>query len=127
MARWEELTDELWAIIEPLIPHRPQGPEGKGRPWRENREMLGGILWVLKQRRMMIRPCFGPARHRNDRPSPETDPRRQTPEAVSPTPENRTALCPAAKLPPSCGTRHGRELSRFRALGWYPDLTQGYL
>lgn len=48
MARREELTDEQWAILEPLIPPLPRRPDGKGRPWRDNREVLNGILWVLR-------------------------------------------------------------------------------
>ena len=39
------LTDKQWIKIEPLLPHY----SSKGRPWRNNREMvLEGILWVLK-------------------------------------------------------------------------------
>lgn len=38
------LTDEQWAKIQPLLPkHR-----SKGRPWANNREVLEGILWVLR-------------------------------------------------------------------------------
>ena len=45
------LTDEQWAILEPLIPEPPRREDGKrsrGRPWRSNREVLDGILWVLR-------------------------------------------------------------------------------
>lgn len=35
MARREELTDEQWAILEPLMPPLPRRPNGRGRPWRE--------------------------------------------------------------------------------------------
>jgi transposase len=48
MGRWEELTDEQWAIIEPLIPPLPRRPDGRGRPWRDNRKVLNGILWILR-------------------------------------------------------------------------------
>src|SRR4051794_28226393 len=41
------LTDELWAIAEPLLPERVPGPEG-GRPSVGDREALTGILFVLK-------------------------------------------------------------------------------
>lgn len=41
-----ELNDKEWEIIGPLIPQLPSGK--RGRPWRENREVLGGILWVLR-------------------------------------------------------------------------------
>jgi transposase len=48
MARREELTDEQWAIIGPLIPPPPCRQDGRGRPWRDNREALNGILWILR-------------------------------------------------------------------------------
>ena len=48
MARGEELTDEQWALIEPLLPELPKRNDGKGRPWRENREIMTGILWILR-------------------------------------------------------------------------------
>ena len=38
------LTDEQWRRIEPLLPKR----ESRGRPWADNRQVLEGILWVLK-------------------------------------------------------------------------------
>ena len=42
------LTDAQWAIIEPLIPKPRRRKDRRGRPWREPREVLGGILWVLR-------------------------------------------------------------------------------
>ncbi len=41
-----ELSDKSWKIVEPLLPKLPIGQ--RGRPWRENREVLDGILWVLR-------------------------------------------------------------------------------
>jgi hypothetical protein len=39
------LPDELWAIIDPLLPPSPTpGPQG-GRPPVANREALTGIPW----------------------------------------------------------------------------------
>jgi transposase len=38
------LTDQQWKKIEPLLPRR----SSKGRPWADNREVLEGILWVLR-------------------------------------------------------------------------------
>ena len=43
-----KLTDAQWAVIEPLIPQTPRRADGRGRPRRSDREVLGGILWVLK-------------------------------------------------------------------------------
>ena len=48
MARGEELTDEQWAVIEPHLPELPRREDGRGRPWRENREVINGILWILR-------------------------------------------------------------------------------
>jgi transposase len=48
MVRREELTNEQWAIISPLIPMPPRRPDGRGRPWRDAREVLNGILWILR-------------------------------------------------------------------------------
>lgn len=46
--RAEELTDEQWAVLAPLIPEPPRRADGRGRPWRDSREVLNGILWVLR-------------------------------------------------------------------------------
>jgi transposase len=48
MARREELTDEQWTLIEPLIPELPRREDGRGRPWRDTREVINGVLWILK-------------------------------------------------------------------------------
>ena len=48
MTRREELTDEQWEIVEPLIPKPPKREDGKGRPRREDRQILNGILWILR-------------------------------------------------------------------------------
>jgi transposase len=41
------LPDELWAIIEPLIPPEPPKPQG-GRPRIPDRDALTGIIFVLR-------------------------------------------------------------------------------
>jgi len=46
MARRQFLTDAMWAKIDPLLPEAAVGTKG-GRPWRDNREVLEGILWIL--------------------------------------------------------------------------------
>src|SRR5262249_25094152 len=48
MARREELTEEQWVIIAPLIPEPPRREDGRGRPWKDSREVMNGILWVLR-------------------------------------------------------------------------------
>jgi transposase len=41
------VSDELWTIIEPLLPPAPPRPKG-GRPRLSDRAALTGILFVLK-------------------------------------------------------------------------------
>jgi transposase len=43
-----DLTDEQWVVLEPLIGKMPRRPDGRGRPWRDSREVLNGILWILR-------------------------------------------------------------------------------
>jgi len=43
-----DLTDEQWVVLEPLIPKPLRRPDGHGRPWRDAREVLDGVLWVLR-------------------------------------------------------------------------------
>ncbi len=43
-----DLTDEQWAVLQPIIPEPPRRPDGRGRPWRQAREVLNGVLWVLR-------------------------------------------------------------------------------
>jgi transposase len=43
--RWE-LTDEQWAVVEPIL--RPARRENnRGRPWHDTRTVLNGVLWIL--------------------------------------------------------------------------------
>ncbi len=44
-----DLTDAQWAIIEPLIPKPRRRMDERGRRWREPRQVLGGILRVLRK------------------------------------------------------------------------------
>ena len=43
-----DLTDEQWSILKPLIPEPRRRPDGKCRPWRDCREVMNGILWILR-------------------------------------------------------------------------------
>ena len=43
-----DLTDAQWEAIEPLLPELPRRDDGRGRPWRENRAVLDGVLWILR-------------------------------------------------------------------------------
>jgi transposase len=43
------VSDELWALVEPLIPRRPPAVRGRtGRPRVDDRAALEGILFVLE-------------------------------------------------------------------------------
>ena len=43
-----ELTQEQWAAARELMPEPPRRADGRGRPWRDSREVLEGIVWVLR-------------------------------------------------------------------------------
>lgn len=45
-----KLTNEQWEAIEPYIPENERSGSSRkgGRPWRSAREVLDGILWVLR-------------------------------------------------------------------------------
>jgi transposase len=42
VVRRHELTDQAWAVIEPLL-----APPRMGRPVRDRRQVVNGILWKL--------------------------------------------------------------------------------
>ena len=48
MTRRDELSDIQWTQIESFIPKQVVRADGKGRPRRSNREIVNGILWVLR-------------------------------------------------------------------------------
>jgi len=43
-----DLTEQQWQIVEPLLPKPRVREDGRGRPWRDPRDVLNGILWVLR-------------------------------------------------------------------------------
>jgi transposase len=43
-----KLTDKQWELRKDLIPEGARRADGKGRPWRDKREVLEGILWILR-------------------------------------------------------------------------------
>ena len=45
-----DLTDEQWSHVRPVIPgpEKTGTSEKGGRPWRDPRDVLNGILWVLR-------------------------------------------------------------------------------
>ena len=44
MSRAIYLTEKQWKEIEPLLPRL----KSNGRPWKNNRLVLEGILWILR-------------------------------------------------------------------------------
>ncbi len=42
-----DLTDAQWAILKPRLPSRRR-PQRRGRPWRDARQVLNGVLWILR-------------------------------------------------------------------------------
>jgi transposase len=43
-----DLTDPQWAILEPLLPERDVKQGGRGRPRKDARQVLNGVLWILR-------------------------------------------------------------------------------
>ena len=43
--RWE-VSDEQWALLEPILRSKRR-PDGKGRPPKDQRVVLNGVLWIL--------------------------------------------------------------------------------
>ena len=43
--RWE-ISDEQWALLEPILRSKRR-PDGKGRPTKDPRAVLNGVLWIL--------------------------------------------------------------------------------
>ena len=56
----DELTDEKWAKIQPLLPPLKSGKQG--RPYTPHRRIVNGICWVLRSgaRWSDIPACYGP-------------------------------------------------------------------
>ncbi len=48
MPEYVDLTDEQWRMLEPIIPEPVRRLDGRGRPWRGRREVLNGILYILR-------------------------------------------------------------------------------
>jgi transposase len=45
-----DLTDEQWDAIKGCFPTKEQQPTGEkgGRPWRDPRDVVNGVLWILR-------------------------------------------------------------------------------
>jgi transposase len=42
-----DLTEAQWQVLKPLLTPKRR-PDGRGRPWRDARAVLNGILWILR-------------------------------------------------------------------------------
>jgi transposase len=43
-----DLTDTQWRVLAPLLPKPRVRRDHRGRPWRDPRDVLNGILWILR-------------------------------------------------------------------------------
>ena len=43
-----DLTDSQWAALDPLIPEPSRRKDHRGRPLKDRRAVLDGIVWVLR-------------------------------------------------------------------------------
>jgi transposase len=43
-----DLTDEQWAVVDPLIIRPAPRADGKGRPRQDDRALLNGMIWILR-------------------------------------------------------------------------------
>lgn len=43
-----DLTDAQWGFVAPLIPGPKGRKDGRGRPRRHPRDVLDGVLWILR-------------------------------------------------------------------------------
>jgi len=43
-----DLNDDQWRVIGPLIPEPKRRADRRGRPWKNNREVLNGVLYVVR-------------------------------------------------------------------------------
>ena len=47
IAKVRDLSDRQWGALDELIPEPPRRKDGRGRPWKDRRAVLNGVLWVL--------------------------------------------------------------------------------
>jgi transposase len=43
-----DLTDEQWQVIKAFLPVQVKRADGKGRPRLDDRQVLNGILWIMR-------------------------------------------------------------------------------
>jgi transposase len=48
MPQHQDVTDQQWEVLHALIPDPERRKDGRGRPWRNRRDVLNGVLYVLR-------------------------------------------------------------------------------
>jgi transposase len=43
-----DLTEQQWKLVEPILPADRVRADRRGRPWRDRRQVLNGMLWILR-------------------------------------------------------------------------------
>jgi len=44
-----DITDAQWEHLRPLVEwNQKRRPDGRGRPWRNARQVLDAVLWILR-------------------------------------------------------------------------------
>ena len=43
-----DLTEDQWNVIRAILPEDPVRPDRRGRPWSDRRQVLDGVLWILR-------------------------------------------------------------------------------
>lgn len=43
-----DLTEDQWNVVSAILPEDPVRPDGRGRPWSDRRQVINGVLWILR-------------------------------------------------------------------------------
>jgi len=43
-----DLTEDQWKVVSAILPEDPVRPDGRGRPWSDRRQVINGVLWILR-------------------------------------------------------------------------------
>jgi len=43
-----DMTEEQWNLIGTILPEDPVRRDKRGRPWSDRRDVLNGVLWILR-------------------------------------------------------------------------------
>lgn len=48
MKETKDISDKEWELLKPLFPELQPKADGRGRPVRDTRAVLNGVLWVMR-------------------------------------------------------------------------------